>query len=266
MSRWLLNTFATWELGVLIIGAFVALAVAGLLLFRRFAPHLQEGESNDVAGVILGVLAAIYGIVLAFVIVSLYDDYRQANADIRTEATALATVYRDSRGFPAPVRNAVERDIGLYIETATGPEWKSLAHGRESALAWKRLDRLYSVFEHYEPKTQSEQVYYSEIVGRLNDLIGDRRERLNDAEQGIPPTFEILLVGGAVLVLGFTFLFGVRSSRLHAAMTVAVAVLLGFNLLVALVLEYPYSGEVTVSRAPYGTGNLQVFAHDDTQP
>jgi hypothetical protein len=35
------------------------------------AADVAGGESNDVAGVILGVLAAVYGIVLAFVIVAL---------------------------------------------------------------------------------------------------------------------------------------------------------------------------------------------------
>ena len=89
MNRYLLNHFTTLELGVIIIGGFVVLALAGLFLVRRFFPSLIEGAENDVAGVILGVLAAIYGIVLAFVIVSLFEDFRKAGSDVRTEATAL---------------------------------------------------------------------------------------------------------------------------------------------------------------------------------
>jgi hypothetical protein len=45
---------------------------------RRVLPGLAETGENDVAGVFLGVLAAIYGIVLAFVIVTLFEDFRKA--------------------------------------------------------------------------------------------------------------------------------------------------------------------------------------------
>lgn len=260
MNRWLLNTFSTWEIGVIIIGAFVVLAIVGLKIFQRYLPNLREGESNDVAGVILGVLAAIYGIVLAFVIVSLYDDFGKTNSDIRGEASALSTVYRDTRGLDPRVAAAVKTEIGGYIHTVQNDEWKELRDGKESDKAWRELADVFQTLQGYQPKTTSQQVFYTEAVSRLNDLVQARRERLNDAEGGIPTTFEILLVGGAVLVLAFTFLFGVRSRRLHAAMAVAVAVLLGFNLLVALVLDFPFSGQVSVSNAPYTQGALVVYA------
>lgn len=65
---------------------------------------------------------------------------------------------------------------------------------------------------------------------------------------------------GAFLTLGFTFLFGVKDFRLHGAMAIAMAILIGFNLLVALELDYPFSGQVRVSPAPYSTGDLAEFA------
>lgn len=260
MNRWLLNTFATWELGLIIVGGFVVLAVLGLVASRRLLPHLGEGEVNDVAGVILGVLAAIYGIVLAFVIVSLYDDFRKTTSDVRTEATALSMVYRDSRGFSPATAASIKQDIGDYIRTVTSSEWKAMSHGEESEVAWKEIASLYTTLQAYEPQTTSQKTFYSEVVGRVNDLVGARRARLNDAEESLPATFEILLVGGAILVLAFTFLFAVRSLRLHAVMAISVAFLLGFNLLVALVLDFPFSGQVTVSSKAYTQGALAAFA------
>jgi hypothetical protein len=260
VNRWLLNTFTTWELWIIVVGGFVLFAVIGLILFERFLPKLREGEVNDVAGVILGVLAAIYGIVLAFVIVSLYDDFRTTKDDIRTEASAVAMVYRDTRGFSPPVAQAIKANIGDYIVTVRGQEWRDLRHGDESTRAWNDLTKLYVIMQHYTPKTEPQRVFYAEAVGRVNDLMAARRERLNDAEEGIPPTFEVLLIGGALLMLVFTFVFGVKSFRLHAAMVVAVALLIGFNLLVALVLDFPFSGQVSVSSSPFEQGALAVFA------
>jgi len=261
VNRWLLNTFSTWELGVIVIGGFVVLALAGLVVFQRLVPEIRKGESNDVAGVMLGVLAAIYGIVLAFVIVSLYEDYKKTSGDIRTEASALSTIYRDTRGLAPPVAAKIKLEVGQYIGTVRNEEWRSLRDGRESDRAWQELSAFYTTLQAYEPKTTSQQAFYSEVVGRVNDLVDARRERLNDAEQGIPSTFEVLLVGGALLLLGFTFLFGVGNARLHQAMVISVAVLLGFNLLVALVLDYPFSGQVSVSSTPFVQGALSIFGH-----
>ncbi|MBV8257826.1 MAG: DUF4239 domain-containing protein [Actinobacteria bacterium] len=262
MNRWLLNTFTTWQLALIVIGAFVLLALVGVALLKQRPVHLREGDGNQVAGVVLGVVSGIYGIMLALVIVSLYTSYQQAGSDIRAEASTISMVYRDSRGFAPPVATAVRDQIGAYVHDVTGPEWRALRQGGESQAAWNHLNGLYRILQAYEPRTTSQKTFYTEVVGRVNDLVAARRARLNDAEQSIPPTFEVLLVGGAVLVLAFTFLFGVRSPRLHAAMALAVAVLLGFNLLVALVLDYPFSGQVSVSNAPYTQGALAVFASE----
>jgi len=259
VNRWLLNNLTTWELGILIIGAFVLLALAGLYVVRRWFPSLQESDSNDVAGVILGVLAAIYGIVLAFVIVSLYEDFRKAGSDVRIEATALSKVYADSRGFSPTEAAALKANVATYIRSVIGDEWPAMSKGRESESTWRALDAFYTTLEHYQPRTTSQKVFYAETAGRLNDLAGAHRERLNDSEESLPTTFEILLVGGALLLLGCTFLFAVGNRRLHTTLVLAVAVLLGFNLLLALVLDYPFSGEVVVSKAPFTHGALAQF-------
>lgn len=260
MNRYLLNTFTTWQLGLIIVGGFVLLGIAGLVVVRRLLPALQESAENDVAGVILGVLAAIYGIVLAFVIVSLFEDFRKAGADVRTEASALSKVYRDSQAFAPAGARRVRTAIGDYIYVVQHDEWSAMARGRESEAAWGALASIYSALRSYAPVTDSQKIWYAEAVARVNDVTGARRERLNDNEESLPLTFEILLVGGAVLLLLFTFLFSMRNARAHAAMVIAVAALLGFNLMLALVLDFPFSGQVVVSNQSFTQGGLASFA------
>jgi len=259
VNRYLLNTFTTLELGIIIVGGFVLLALIGLLITRRLVPSLQVSGENEIAGVILGVLAAIYGIVLAFVIVSLFEDFKKTQGDVRTEASALSKVYRDSQAFSPPEAKRVKTAVGDYVYDVVHKEWPAMSHGHESEKAWADLAAIYGSLRNYEPVTTSQQVFYGETVGRINDVTGARRERLNDNEESLPLTFEILLVGGAVLLLAFTFLFGMKSARLHATMVVSVAVLLGFNLLLALVLDYPFSGQVVVSNSAFTSGGLSVF-------
>ena len=257
MNRWLLNTFTTWELGFLIVGGCIVVAVGALFAFQRFA---RETEANEITGIVLGVLAAIYGIVLAFVIVSLYDDFRKTKGDIRTEASAVAMVYHDTRGLGSPAADKIKEHIGEYIATVRNEEWRQLRDGNESEKAWEQIDALYTDLQGYTPSSVPQRIFYEEAVNRVNNLMAARRERLNDAEEGIPPTFSVLLVGGAILLLLFPPLFVVRNFRLHVAMAVSVAALVGFNLLLALVLDLPYSGQVAVSNAPFTQGALAAFA------
>jgi Na+/phosphate symporter len=260
VNRYLLNTLTTWQLGLIIVGGFVLLGLAGLAVVRRWLPSLREAGENEVAGVILGVLAAIYGIVLAFVIVSLFEDFRKAGGDVRIEASALSKVYRDSQAFAPAGALRVRTAIGDYIYIVQHDEWSAMAHGRESEAAWRALASIYAALRSYAPATDTQKIWYTEAIARVNDVTGARRERLNDNEESLPLTFEILLVGGAVLLLLFTFFFSMRNARVHAAMVIAVAVLLGFNLMLALVLDFPFSGQVVVSKQPFTRGGLAPFA------
>jgi hypothetical protein len=70
-TRWVLNAVPTWLLVIIIVvvGA-VALALLGNWLVRRWLPCDRPWEHNDVAGALLAVVTGLYGLVLAFVIVS----------------------------------------------------------------------------------------------------------------------------------------------------------------------------------------------------
>src|SRR5689334_6326468 len=70
MELWLLNHLSTLALALIMVGTVVVLALAGSVLTYRWHPALAEGEHNDMIGAGLGMFAAIYGIILAFVVVT----------------------------------------------------------------------------------------------------------------------------------------------------------------------------------------------------
>jgi hypothetical protein len=235
VSRWLLNTLPTWELAVLIVGGLVALALSGLLLIRRSLPHLSRGESNDVAGIAVGLLAAVYGIVLAFVIVAMYDDFKEAEATVGKEATDVTQLYTDV----------------AYVTTVRGAEWNAMRSGREAPRAEADLRRIGHLLQGFDPKTPSHSAFYAEAIAKLNDIIGDRADRLHAARESLPGTFQVLVVGGALLLIGSLYFVGVPSARGQTLLVGGVAGLIGLNLLLALLLDLPFSGQLNVSSSPF---------------
>ncbi|MDQ3850655.1 MAG: DUF4239 domain-containing protein [Actinomycetota bacterium] len=256
MTRWLLNNLSTWQLAVVIVGGLGVLAVAGLVLVRRSLPHLTQTPINDVAGVIVGVVAAVYGIILAFIIVALYEQFSEAQVTVRTEASQLSQLYENTQVFPPQVHRRMRNEVRAYAAAVRDEEWSLMREGRESADAWRHVGDLYGVLERYNPRTSAQSAFYDQAVSRLNDLIASRRERLSDAADELPSTFQVLLFGGAVLLIGSLYLLGLPSARMQTAMVLSVALLTGFNLLLAVVLDHPFSGEVAVSSSPFTQGSL----------
>jgi ABC-type multidrug transport system fused ATPase/permease subunit len=256
MTRWLLNTFPTWALALIIIGTFVALASAGLWLVPRLLPDVVGGEVNEIAGVMAGVIAAVYGVFLAFAVVVLYEEFHESRENVQAEAGALARLVRNSEALPAAASTWISTEVRAYRDAVVDEEWAAMRHGGDSPEAWRRLNRVYAALRGHEPRGERATAFYNASVTAIDDLVEARRARLNDAESELPGTFMVLLVGGAVLTLCFPLVFGVPHRTMHALMSLSLAVLLGFCLLVAIVLDHPFSGDVTVSSAPYHQGAL----------
>ncbi|MFE1442008.1 DUF4239 domain-containing protein [Streptomyces sp. NPDC058739] len=257
MSLWLLNQFSTFTLAVITVGGTVVLAVAGSVLLRRKYPSLAEGEHNDMVGVTLGMFGAIYGIILAFVIVTLWTQLDSTQTIVATEATDIALITRDAAAFPPPVRARVDSALSGYVHAVVEDQWPRMRAGRPAYGATAdKLEAAFDALQSYEPRTTREQVFYEEAVARLNDVAGQRRARLTMAEQELPPLLQILAFGGALVLIPLTFLYGMRRLRIQLLFVASVAAIIGFSLLLVFVLDRPFAGDLSVSPTPYRQGAL----------
>jgi hypothetical protein len=126
-----------------------------------------------------------------------------------------------------------------------------MQNGGEAFGAELDLRRITHLIQGFEPKSNREQAFYSESIGKLNDVVGDRAARLEAARESLPGTFQILVVGGAALLIGSLYFVGMPSMRGQTLLVGAVAVLIGVNLLLALLLDLPFSGQLSVSSSPF---------------
>lgn len=260
MSLWLLNHFSTFALASVTVGGTVLLAVAGSVLVRRRVPSVVEGEHNDMVGVTLGMFGAIYGIILAFVIVTLWTQMEDTQTIIAAEATDAALIARDAAAFPAPVHARLDSAMSGYVHAVVEKQWPRMRTGHPSYGATEiHLRAAFEVLQTYEPKGSREQVFYQEAVSNLNDIASQRRARLNMAEQELPPLLQVLAFGGAFVLIPLTFLYGVRSLSIQLLFVSSVAVLIGFSLLLVFVLDRPFAGQLSVSPAPYREGALAQY-------
>ncbi|MGK5629126.1 DUF4239 domain-containing protein [Streptomyces sp. URMC 123] len=260
MQVWLLNTFSTLTLAVAIVGGIVCLAVAGSALTHRRFPFLSEGEHNDMVGVLLGMFGAIYGIILAFVIVTLWAQMETAQAVVATEATDVAQIVRNVRVFPREQREEITEAMGAYVHGVVEQQWPLMRRGEaDYGATASKLDRVYDVLQRYEPATEAQRAFYEQTLLSLNDVVAQRRARITQSSQQLPILLQALVFGGALVILPLTFLYGNRRRAVRLLFVASVAALIGFSLLLVLVLDRPFAGDLSVSPAPFKEGALAQF-------
>src|SRR3984885_1639542 len=91
--------------GTLVILAMLV-SVFMVLVLNRVWPIPNRKLINDVTGWQLGILGTTYGVILGFMLYTVWNDFRTAEVNTNLEAVSLLTVSRIARGLPSPEREA----------------------------------------------------------------------------------------------------------------------------------------------------------------
>jgi len=206
---------------VLIFVAAMALIALALRLVQWFVPHPHRERHNEVAGFIFAGVGVLYAVLLGFVVVSVWGNVAAAQQTTFNEANSLAGVYWISRSPPLPPG---PRDTHV---TPHHPTTDATPPGPPAA-------------------TLQQQVLYDHAVTDVESLASARRERLNMVQDAVPPILWVALITGAVLTIGFTFLFGLSNSVAHGLMVLALGALVVASLILIKEMDYPFGGVTKV--------------------
>jgi hypothetical protein len=146
METFLLENVPTVLLCVGIVALTTGLSVAGVLLVRRRVALSTLETHQDVAGYILAVVGVVYAVLLAFVTISVWEQYEDAKGDANREAATVGLLYRDAlildRG-----NHRLQVALSDYARSVAGPEWKEIAaEHREHRETDAALNRVWAEF------------------------------------------------------------------------------------------------------------------------
>jgi hypothetical protein len=242
-----LTQMPLWFSGLLLVVIPTALAMAMIFVIRRTTPLELLRENNEVAGFKFAVVGVLYAVLLAFAVIVVWERFSDAEGEVATEAGASATLYRLADGLAPPTGPAIHAAITTYLDSVVGEEWPAMERGNENVGTTRTLDSLYSTVLALQPANDREGVVLHEMLTQLNILTEARRARLVATTGIVPGVLWVVLFGGAVVTIGFTFFFGAPNIRAPALMTGILTVLICSGLIVIVAIEHPFSGEVHVS-------------------
>jgi hypothetical protein len=189
----------------------------------------------------------VYAVLLALLVIAVWEQFARASETVESEASAVGEVAWLAHRLPEAERYQLQEHARSYAQEVVDEEWPLMEQGgiegqRGTPEAWSLVDDMRATLQEFEPRTEAEAQLYAEGLDQIDRLGDDRRMRLVQAEEGIPGVLWVVLVFGAVVVVGFTYLFGLRNSWAHRLMVMSLTAVIALTLFTIGAMEYPFSG------------------------
>jgi uncharacterized integral membrane protein len=245
--------------GVLVIGAICLAALAGLEIVQRLVPADTRQQHNDVAGFIYAALGVIYAVLLALVVIAVWEGFQAANETVEQEANALAEIAWLGNRIPEPEGPYIQELARSYAEEVVDNEWPLMEQGqapsmtevKETPTGWSIIDNIRASLQGLDPQSKAEEQIYAEGLDQIQRLADARRMRLVAAEEGLPAVLWAVLIFGGIATVSFTYLFGLENTWAHRLMVVILAAVIGLVLFTIGAMEHPFSGGARISTGAF---------------
>jgi hypothetical protein len=237
--------------GLIIFALVLGPALLGVLVVHRYVPGSLHPLRFAAAEPLWTILGVTYGLLLAFLVVTLWSDLQSAQATVQDEANDLINLYELTYGLPEAVAPVDLRgQLVTYTRVLVEDEWPLLGRHEHSPRADTALRGLWRFYLRLEPTLGAANRSYSESVELLADLQSARNRRVNAAENLVPLVLWVVLLGGVALMIVTVWFTGPQDLRTHLLIAVVLGISLASILFLIRAFNNPFQGEVRVTAAP----------------
>jgi hypothetical protein len=251
----LVRSYVGWGNGTLL---FLTFAVVGVgfnfaldAVMRHFVSAEVRGRAGPTAAVTVQVIATIYAVLVAFVIVSEYSQLRSANDQVAAKAAELSAITENSRVFPeaeghdlrvaatAYARAVVDHSFGDFARTSKPDEFSD-----------RKLEDIFRSLRSIHPATAEESAAFNRTLDLLDDVVETRARIVNSAGETVPWPLVVLLAVMGVTVIVVSNMLDTRHRRSHLLITSALALVVSLTLALVVSLNFPFDGILPISDGP----------------
>ena len=241
-----LSGLPLWELILAVMVVPTALAVGLQVLVRRWVGVDRLILNNEVAGFIFAAIGVVYAVLLAFVVIAVWEKFSEGQTSVARESAAAAALFRYAEGTE---QEAAKLHDGLvdYLKLTIERDWPAMAADSEDAETTRALEALYRAAMALNRTGTRSIADMSEVFTQLDNLTLARSVRLHLSTGLVPDVIWIALFAGAGLTVYFALFFGSPNALALLGMTTILSILLTLGLVVIISLDHPFSGPVHIS-------------------
>ncbi len=229
----------------------IGFSIAGTLLIRNKFGHEHLSRHNDVAGFIYAVIGVIYAVLIAFVVIVVWEDYQEANGIVEGEANTISSLQALSKGFDTEYSSKLNSAINVYIKKAVNEDWKLMTSKQnlnkiKEKPSDKAFNALIDIYYSFSPASHRETMLLDKSIDKLEKLGEYRQLRFFSTKLSVPGFMWFVLSIGAVLVISFAMLFSSANLWAQLIMISVLSTSISLVLLLILALDHPYIGIIKV--------------------
>ncbi len=248
---------------------FITLSVItsqlALSVFHKCAAKYKLEFHNEVAGIVFGGVSLIYSLVLAFVIVAVWDDYTDLQKIIETEADKLNNIITQTDALPDSIKTNVKQTIYNYCDQVINNEWQMndriKAVEKPNAMRGLRQQLLTT-----DTENKIQQNVLAVIDADLNTLSDLHRERLNHSHSQVPDMVWFILDAGSIMVILFFFFLSVPSLKLKRIYLSFLVSFVAMCMFLVYTLDHPFNDQNGVSNQLYQDIQIQLKSINNIPP
>jgi len=246
MGDWLLNFSLPWMAFVVFAATYIVAACVYLVVVR-LAVGDRARAFKAFSPAMLPPLGVIFGLLVGFVAVQIWNDFDKAKVAVATEASALRAAVLLAESLPDEQRTHFHALIKRHIDEAVNREWPAMAHEHLTLapLSTHLVEALQLTIS-LKPQDESQRTAQREIVSALRTALNARRQRIIISQSEVGP-----VKWAAILLMGLCTLIAIAvvhsDNRLACAMAVTLfATGIALSSLLIAAYSRPFTGEISV--------------------
>ncbi|HEY1614228.1 MAG TPA: hypothetical protein VGF97_11100 [Rhizomicrobium sp.] len=233
---------------LLILALAITITAAGLgqIVVHRLFRSQDFIAHNEVGGILIAVSGTLYAVILGFLTVVAWQHYQEARELVVVESDADIDAWHTAVGLPSQIRERVRADMVGYARLMIEQEWPSMRAGTfDSTAPMISMDAINAAgaFVPANMGQSNAQVATLQELGAMHDA---RQQRIASNDSGVSWFEWLVLVVGAVCIISFCWLFGLRNARMQLLMTSTVVTIIVSILVLLFELQYPFRSDIGI--------------------
>ena len=199
--------------GILLILAVSAVAIAVMLLVRRRAPEGSYFSDGDRASGVFGVLATGFSVLLGFVVFLAFASYDQSRSGAETEALVVSQQVETAQFLPTTAGRRLTGELVCYGRSIVHDEWSRMEAGtlHEEVNPWGVA--MFHTLQGVEPRAASEQSAYDKWLEQTSAREEARLDRIHGAVGVIPTSLWIVIFFVSAVIFVYMLFFADSGER-----------------------------------------------------
>jgi Protein of unknown function (DUF4239) len=246
MGDWLLNLPVPWMALVIFAAAYLVAAVTYLIVIG-LAKDDRARAFKVLSPGMLPPLCIIFGLLVGFIAVQVWNDFDRAKAAVASEASALRGVLLLADSFPDEQKSRLRALINRHIEEAVKQEWPAMAEQRATlATLPHALVECLQVTLALKPADDSQRTAQREIVSALERAADARRQRIVVSQSSVNSVkWAAILLQGLIALIAIAMVHSDNRLACAIALTMFATGIAASVLLIAAYTR-PFTGDISV--------------------